>query len=176
MVASAPHPRTHESELILLMASLGFDLVWLLQRRLPEYRTAATLLFSLVIGATSAVFLLGGSLVSLAFLWPSLMLRLEDHPVTPRRAALIACILAMAMLARDHSLDFFPFGPVLLSLLQFRSGRLAAWANTAALAWLVGPLLEAGYFPGVPAPAQLVRTAVLMTLPQLGLRRLNRES
>lgn len=176
IVMAAPHVRTHQGEMLLLASMLGFDLIWLLQRRVPEVRTAATLLFSLVFGATCTFWLLGGSMVSLAFLWPSLMLRLEDASPKEQRAYLVACSLALAILAPDFPLHFFRIGLVVLSLLQFGSGRLAAWANTAALAWLLGPLVEVCFFPGISAPVQLARTALLMTLPQLGLRKLNHES
>lgn len=174
VVMAAPRAHTHEYELLLLVVMLGFDLIWLLQRRLPDFRTAATLLFSMLAGATFTVFLTGGSMVSLAFLWPSLMLRLEDDSLSKRRTYLVACILAMAV--ADLPSDILRIGPVFLSLLQLRPGRLAIWANTAALAWLLGPLVEVCIFPGIQAPAQLARAAMLLSLPQLGLRRLNRES
>lgn len=176
LVMAAPHDRTHEGELTFLVGLLLFDLLWLLQRKLPDYRSAASLVFSMMLGATCMLLLLGGSTVSVAFLWPSLMLRLEDRPAAEQRLALVAVQLMLAVLVpvSEFPLLYLRFGPIFLSLLQLKGGRLATWANTAALAWLLGPLVQAWFFPGELDPAMLARTATLMLLPQLGLRFLNK--
>lgn len=140
-----------------------FDLLWLLQRKLPAYQTAASLVFSMVLGATSMVLLISGSLVSVAFLWPG-----------EQRLALVAVQLMLAVLVpvSEFPLLYLRFGPIFLSLVQLKG----TWANTAAIAWLLGPLVQACFFPGELAPAALARTATLMLLPQLGLRYLNKRA
>lgn len=178
LVMAAPHDRTHEGELAILVGFLLFDLLWLLQRKQPAYRTAASLVFSMVLGATSMLLLIGGGLVSVAFLWPSLMLYLEDRPLAEQRRALVAVQLMLAVLVPvgEFPLLYLRFGPIFLSLVQLKGGRPATWANTAAIAWLLGPLLQACFFPGELAPAALARTATLMLLPQLGLRYLHKRA
>ena len=37
VVMAAPHERTHQGELSILVGYLLFDLLWLLQRKLPAY-------------------------------------------------------------------------------------------------------------------------------------------
>ncbi len=176
VVMAAPHERTHQGELSILVGYLLFDLLWLLQRKLPAYRTAACLVFSMLLGATSMLLLIGGSLVSIAFCWPSLMLRLEDRPLAEQRLALVAVQILLAVLVpdTDFPLLYLRFGPIFLSLIQLPGGRPATWANSAAIAWLLGPLVQAWLFPGGLDPAALARTALLMLLPQLGLRALHK--
>ncbi|MBN9417974.1 MAG: hypothetical protein J0I12_21175 [Candidatus Eremiobacteraeota bacterium] len=173
VVLAVPHPRTLEAELSYLVGLLIFDLLWLLQRRYPELRTIASLLFSMVLGATGLVYLAGGSLVSLGFLWPSLMLRLDTRPAAERRLNLVALQIALVTTAPLVDLpiaDGLRLVPVVLSLLQIRSGRVSSWANLGTLVWILGMLVPAYLFSSGLTAAALARNLLLATLPQLGLR------
>jgi hypothetical protein len=174
LVMAVPNFRTHQAELTYLTVLLSFDLLWLSSRRIPELRLLATLFFSLLLGTTAMVFLVGGSPVSLAFFWPSLMLRLEDRPAAEQRLYLVAAQIALlaTVPASLYPADLLRVGPLVLSALQVRGGRLAGWANSAALAWMLGPVVQASFAPDAFA---LTRVALLLALPQLGLRRLQHD-
>lgn len=177
LVLASPHQRTQPAELMFLCGLLSFDLLWVIQRRAPALRTVAALVFSALAGMTVLVFVIGGSLVSLGFFWPSLMLRLEDRPYAEQRLALVALQIALMVTA---PLAEFPFAdglrmvPVFFSLLQIGSGRISRWANLGSLVWMLTVLVTAQLFSGETA-ALLARSTLLLGLPQLGLRVLNRD-
>ena len=178
VVLAAPHPRTQEAELSYLMGLTLFDLLWLLQRRLPELRMIASLVFTLILGATSLIYLVGGSLVSLAFFWPSLMLRLENCSPGQQRLGLILLQVALVVTApvSDFPLEeSLRLPPVLFSLLQLRPGRISSWANAGTLLWMLGMLVPAYLFSADLTATALARNLLLLSLPQLALKSLNRD-
>lgn len=172
---ATPHHRTFEVEVAYLTSLLAFELLWLAQRRLPALNLLATLTFSALLGCTTMIFLMGGGAVSLGLCWPALALRWEDSSLIRSRGALIGSFAVLAWSSlQGHSAWYF-FLPVLLTLWQFQPNRIARFCNTAALAWTVGALAEALCVNG-PEQEAMLRTGVLLVLPQIGLRVLNGRS
>lgn len=172
-IALLPQDRTCQGLLILCGCWALFDLLWLYQRsRNDAYREPASLLFTGMLGMTLVAFLMGGPVASLALCWPSLMLRLNDEPRTYRYILLLVVQWLLALSFPSQPLFMVPAA---LGFLQARPGKLARGANVAAVVWSLGPIVEALLFRGPQRElALLVRAAILLMLPAIGMRFVNR--
>ena len=169
IIQATPHHHTFGVEKIYLTLLLGFELLWLAQRRLPTLNLLATLSFSALLGCTTMIVLTNGG-VPLSLCWPALALRWEDDHPTQSRWALIGCFAALAWGTSQQ--PWFAFVPVLLTLWQFKPNRIARLCNTAALAWTLAALAEVY---GASDPEATLRTGLLLVLLQIGLRWVNRD-
>ena len=170
-----PQDRTCQGQLILCGCWALFDLLWLYQSsRNDAYREPASLLFTGMLGMTLVAFLMGGPAVSLALCWPSLILRMNEGPRAYRYGLLLVVHWLLALSFPSQPLFMVPAA---LGMLQARPGKLARGANVAAVVWSLGPIVEALLFRGPHRElASLLRAAVLLMLPALGMRFVNRPS
>lgn len=170
LTLATPHHHTFGVELIYLTLLLGFELLWLTQRRLPALNLLATLTFSSLLGCTSMIVLTNGAATGLGLCWPALALRWEENYPTRSRWILIVSFAALAWNTAQQ--PWLALVPVLLTLGQFRPHRIARFCNTASLAWTVGALAEVY---GASDPEATLRAGLLMVLLQIGLRWVNRD-
>ncbi len=161
---------SQEIDLIYSLALLIFCLIWPGSHQAREWRTLASLFFTSLTSFTALMLLIHGPMGSLAIFWPALVSRLEPNRNIQRITLVVLQWILAASCFDNPLLLSLNVGVLVASLLQATGARPMRWFALGALALAAGPLAITLCMSEPPEP--LIKSILLIALPQLGLLRL----